>query len=66
MKTKVSGRIVQFLFRIMGIIILIQGVRMIGEGVYANGTSSLSNLVIFLVFGALLTVIGFFMSGAWA
>lgn len=148
MKTRASGTIFQFLFRIMGIIILIQGVRMIGEGVYnyidehnqqdwistsayvvdisreysssskRHGDSrtsydityqyevggetysgmlynmgqamalgdnveikydpelpedstyilepSLSNLVIFLVFGAVLTVIGFFMSGAWA
>ena len=145
MKTKASGTIFQVLFRIMGIVILIQGIRMMGEGVYnyidehnqqdwvstsayvvdisreyshsskrssysydityqyevggetysgmlynmgqpmALGDSveikydpelpedstyilepSLSNLVIFLIFGAVLTVIGFFMSGAWA
>lgn len=148
MKVKASGRIVQFLFRIMGILILIQGIRMMGEGVYnymdehnqqdwistsayvvdisreysssskrhgsgrtsydityqyevegetysgmlynmgqpmALGDSvkikydpdnpkestyilkpSLSNLIIFLVFGSVMAVIGFFMSGAWA
>ncbi len=150
MKTKASGTVFQVLIRIMGIIILIQGVRMMGEGVYnyinehnqqdwvstsayvvdvskeysssskrrrhsssrysydityqyevegetysgmlynmgqpmeigdsveikynpelpKNSTyilePSLSNLVIFLLFGAVITVIGFFMSGAWA
>lgn len=150
MKNKASGIIVQVLFRIMGIVILIQGIRMMGEGVYnyidehnqqewvstsayvvdiskeysssskgrrhsssrysydityqyeTGGNTysgmlynmrqpmelgdsveikynlefpedstyilepSLSNLVIFLLFGTVFTVIGFFMSGAWA
>ena len=146
-KNKISGTIFIVLFRLIGIFILIQGIRMVGEGVYnyidehnqrdwisttayvidisreysssstkhssrvqydityqyevdgrlysdmlynrsqamALGDSvkikydpeapedstdilkpSLNNLIVFLVFGALMVVLGFFLSGAWA
>lgn len=147
MKNKVSGTIFIVLFRIVGIFMLIQGIRMVGEGVYnyidehnqqdwisttayvvdisseysssstkhssrvrydityqyeVEGESysdvlhnrdkalgigegikikydpnapedstdilkpSLNNLMVFLVFGVLMSTVGFFLSGAWA
>ena len=57
-------------FRIMGIFSLIAGIGLIFSGVrnYAEQNTSfgIRDLIVFLVCGAIFSVIGFFLSGAWA